>query len=557
MAMLKELIIQNFGLIDKINLEFDEGLTIFTGETGAGKSILLDALRCVLGERMDTSFIRDPQKPCIIEAVFEIISPALKKVELIQEFIDPSENTLIIQRSLSNDGKSKVKINGLTVTIAQLKAIGNHLVDFHGAHDHQMLLSQDRHLGMLDQLVSFGKTQETYSELYLQYKKLEHQLNALVSLSQTRERDVDILAHEVKELESVPLNEDHYQDICQQQIKINNAQRLHEHIQNALSVFEDEDLGVETQLRRSFNPLKNLAQIDPAMESSLQSLAQIQEQTQGLIAQLTDYADGLDFDAAQAEEINRQHDTYSDILRKYGPQLTDAQQYYQQAKAKLDSIRNFSDNNAQLNAQIKEIESSLTKVAKEMTTKRQKAASLLNKTVESELKDLGIAHVRFEVRFDRCEFNAFGQDDVAFYISPNAGEDLKPLADIVSSGEAARVMLALKKALINVDPVPVLIFDEIDAQIGGRLGDITGKKLKELAAARQVVLITHLPQIASFADKHFKVIKIVKAQRAITEVKELDKKERIEEIAQMMSGQKTSNISLTHAKDMLAAAQKS
>jgi DNA repair protein RecN (Recombination protein N) len=284
-------------------------------------------------------------------------------------------------------------------------------------------------------------------------------------------------------------------------------------------------------------------------------LTGIQEQANDLISQLNDYAAGLNFDGQTAQAIHEQCDAYSDIKRKYGPTLEDAYQFYTEAKAKLDLIKNFEHNDQKLRDTLKSQEKLLAQIAQKMTKSRQNAAEDLKTTIESELKELGILQVKFEVRFEKVPYNKDGHDKVIFYISPNAGEDLKPLAQIVSSGEAARLMLALKKALIKVDPIPVLIFDEIDAQIGGRLGTITGKKLKELAGRRQVILITHLPQIASFADRHYKVSKSVKAGRATTEIHLLEGKVRVEEIAQMMSGTNTTKISLSHAQDMLAQAK--
>ncbi len=554
--MLIQLTIKNFALIESLSIEFDQKLNIFTGETGAGKSILIDALRSVLGERIDSSSIRDPKNPCIIEAVFEL-DQTLRSNEIFVDLLQADETQLIIQRSISADGKNKIKINGFNVTVAQLRSIGNHLIDFHGAHDHQMLLSENEHLKMLDKLVDFKSLKNDYSNIYKDYTDLQNKLQTLNNLTQTRQRDLDLLTHQVKELESVPLNEEKYEQVSQEIVKINNAQKLHEHIQNLLGILEDEDSGVHQQIRKAFSPLKNLNHIDEKTSPLFDQLTSIQEQTNDLIGELTNYADSLSFDENQAEETNKIYDQYQDIKRKYGPSLSEANSFYQESKEKLELIKNFEHNDSQIRQSIGEKEKELTKIANKMSKARQTAAEELNATIEKELKDLGINHVRFEVRFEKISFSPNGTDHVVFYISPNAGEELKPLAQIVSSGEAARVMLALKKALIKVDPIPVLIFDEIDAQIGGRLGTITGKKLTQLARHRQVILITHLPQIASFANQHLKVTKSLKAGRAMTEIKLLDDKARVEEIAQMMSGHNATRISLEHAQDMLATAQKS
>jgi len=553
--MLTQLTIHNFGLIDKISIEFVKNFNILTGETGAGKSILIDALRLSLGERFDTSSIRDTQIPCFIEAVFNISDKKLLDLELIKEFLNADDHNLIIQRTHSASGNSKIKINGMSVTINQLKSIGNHLIDFHGPHDHQMLLSEEQHLIMLDSLVNFKDAKEEYRKIFTAYEQTKKQLRELNDLAQTRQRDIDLLSHQVKELEAVPLFDDKYNELLQEQIKLNNAEKLHEHIQTLLGVLDDEDSGANTLLRKAFSPLRSLTQIDEKSAALLDQLSGIQEQTSDLISQLNDYASSLNFDPKTAQTIHDQCDAYADIKRKYGPTLAEAQDFLNDSKVKLDLIKDFEHNDQRLRETLGIQEKELTQIALKISKGRRKAAEDLKVTIESELKELGILHVKFEVRFEKVALNTDGYDKIAFYISPNAGEDLKPLAQIVSSGEAARLMLALKKALIKVDPIPVLIFDEIDAQIGGRLGTTTGKKLKELSACRQVILITHLPQIASFADRHFKVVKSVKTGRTLTEVLLLEDKRRVEEIAQMMSGTNATKIALSHAQDMLAQAK--
>ncbi len=554
--MLSQLTIKNFGLIDQVILEFDAHLNILTGETGAGKSILIDALRSVLGERIDATSIRDAKEPLFIEAVLEITDKNLRQNENIAEFLTEDDNNLIIVRTLTADGKSKIKINGQTVTVGQLKALGNHLIDFHGPHDHQMLLMEDQHLSLLDQLIDFKNLKTEYKNAFETYSNIKHEIQKLNALSSTQARDLDFLSHQVKELESVPLSEEKYESLLQEQTKINNAEKLHEHIQSVLSVLNDDDTGVNNRLRKGFTSLRSLVQIDERSKAFLDELTLIQEQSTELSAQLEDYAQSLEYDHDAAQKIMDQCDLYYEIKRKYGPTLDDAQKLYEESKAKLDLIKNFEHNDKHLRNALDAAHKEIKSIATKITKARQKAGADLKLTIESELKELGINHVQFEVRLEPIEFNTTGQDRVIFYISPNAGESLKPLAQIVSSGEAARVMLALKKALIHVDPIPVLIFDEIDAQIGGRLGSITGKKLKELSKKRQVILITHLPQIASFANRHYKVVKQVKSGRATTSVVLLEGKKQVEEIAQMMSGQETGKIALSHAEEMLSSAQR-
>ncbi|MCB9772381.1 MAG: DNA repair protein RecN [Candidatus Omnitrophica bacterium] len=554
--MLAQLTIENFGLIDRVTVEFVEKLNILTGSTGAGKSILIDGLRFALGERLNPAQIRDPHKPCIIEIVFELHDKKLLSNDIIKEFVNSDDHQIIINRQYLPDGRSKIKINGFNVTVGQLKALGDYLIDFHGAHDHQLLFSEDRHIGILDQLTDFGNNLELYSASYQKYLQIKKELQSLEDLSASRDRDLELLSHQVKELEQVPLDEDSFAKIAQEQIRINNAEKLYNHASSLLQILEGEDGSLADIVRKSFSPLRSLTHVDAKTVVFEQYLNNIQDNSEQLLSELRDYLDRLSFEPAQAAEVSQKYDIYDDVKRKYGPTLKEAANFFNDAKEKYRLLLNFAENDAELRERLSDAQKDLKKIAQKLTAARKKSADLLKETIEKELKDLGIDHVSFEARIIADDFHANGSDKVVFYISPNAGVDLKPLAEIVSSGEAARLMLALKKALIKVDPIPVLIFDEIDAQIGGRLGTITGKKLKELSQNRQVILITHLPQIASFADSHFKVVKKVSGGRTITMVNPLDKEARVKELAEMMSGTAQSDISLTHAESMLSSAKK-
>jgi DNA repair protein RecN (Recombination protein N) len=554
--MVTQLTIQNFGLIDNLSLEFCDKLNILTGETGAGKSIIIDALRYALGDQLNASQIRNPALSCAVEVVFELADKELRENEVFSEYLPDGEKSLIINRTYAPDGKKKIKVNGFSVTLAQLKELGNHLVDFHGPNDHQMLLSADSHLAILDRLTDFGKLKEEYTVGFKKYSDLRSKLKALHEAASSRERDCDLLGHQVKELEQVPLDEAKYEHLLQEQTRLNNVTKLYECASLLLNALENDDSGVAQGLSQAFTPLKTLNKIDSSTERFAEKLSLIQENAQELISDLNSYLESLSFEPQEAAEINKNCDIYQDIMRKYGPGLDDAARFYQEAKQKYELLVNLEQNDAALQQEIKGLEKDLLQVAQKITKQRKKAARLLEETIEKELTELGIVHVQFECRISKAELNSQGEDGVSFYISPNAGEELKPLAEIVSSGEAARLMLALKKALTKVDPIPVLIFDEIDAQIGGRLGTITGKKLQEISRDRQVILITHLPQIASFAENHYRVYKKVKDNHTTTIVELLSKDERVKEMAKMMSGEKESSISLAHAQDMLAKAKK-
>ncbi|MCR4338019.1 MAG: DNA repair protein RecN [Candidatus Omnitrophica bacterium] len=558
--MLSQLTIQNFGLIDKCSIDFEKGLNTLTGATGAGKSIIIDGLRCVLGEKISASHIRDKDKPCLVEAVFDLPRKTFANHLSFQDFLQEEDGpvaSLIIQRQYFSDGRAKIKINGLTVTLTQLRELGNHLIDFHGPHDHQMLFSPTNHLTILDQLTDFGKDLEHYQSRYKIFKDLERQWEELKNLSNTSAREIDLLQHQIQELEQVPLSDEKYELLHQELVKIRNAEKLYQLTSSILQTFESGNPNISEIIQSAFSPLRTLNQIDEKTSALTTYLENVQENSESLLSELKDYLDSLSFQPQDAEKINQQYDAYENIRRKYGPTLQEAQCFYTQAKEKYDLLTNLEHNDQELKSQMAALEKELGTLAKKLTQSRKKTADFLKKVVEKELRDLGIDHVTFEARITSSEFQPHGHDEVVFYISPNLGESLKPLSEIVSSGEAARVMLALKKALIKVDPIPVLIFDEIDAQIGGRLGTITGKKLKELSLNRQVLLITHLPQIASFADRHLKVLKTTSAGKTFTQIQLLENEERVTELAQMMSGTKKSDISLSHAEEMLAKAQES
>jgi len=552
--MLTQLVIKNFGLIDEVSIEPGEGLNVLTGETGAGKTILIDALRFTLGERLNSSQIRDASRPCTVEAVFELSDKYLAEYPVFSEHTSSDDSRLIINRTAAPDGRSRIKVNGLNLAVSELKNLGNHLVDFHGPNDHQLLLSSDSHITTLDRLSDLGSLKKEYSEIYGEYSALLRRQKDLDELAASRERDLDLLTHQIKELEQVPLDEQKYEDLKHEQARLDNAEKLHESVQALIQILEDEEYGLTETVRKSFTPMGELNRMDESTRDFAELLDRIQSSADVLLSSLRAYADNLTFEPDTAGQVQKKNDIYYDIIRKYGPSLSDAKKFYEEARRKYDLLVDLEHNDAELKKKTREAEKAATLLASKITKARKKTAALLKDTIESELKELGIKHVLFECRIEKAELGPDGRDKVTFYISPNAGEDLKPLAEIVSSGEAARLMLALKKALTRVDPIPVLIFDEIDSSIGGRLGTITGKKLKSISTDRQVILITHLPQIASFGNVHFKVIKRVEKGRTLTDVRPLEGDDRVKELAEMMSGEGKSDLSVKHARDMLAGA---
>ncbi|MBF0593937.1 MAG: DNA repair protein RecN [Candidatus Omnitrophica bacterium] len=555
MRMLESLMIRNFGIIEHTTMAFTSGLNTLTGETGAGKSILIDALRFALGERFQSSYLRDGADVCTVEAIFSLKPSFLKTLPNWDDF-KSDDHTLIIQRSVSADGRNKAKLNGLAIPIAQLKEIGDLLIDFHGPNDHQQILAEDQHLVIIDALTVFIPSLKEYQRDFDQFSQTKNKLSQLQELAISRERDISLLSHQINELEQVPLTEEDLAEIERDRIKINNAEKLYTHITQTMAILENDEVSLESLLSKAFKPLQHLSDIDDNAAVFLNSLSTLQESAGALLNDLRDYADSLSFDPGFAQSINSRYDAYIDIKRKYGPTLSDAKKFYNEAKIKFSLLNDFEQNEDDLRNDLKTKENSLTKQAKAVTLQRKKTALLLKTTIENELKELGFKSISFETRFENAPLSHRGADKVVFFISTNTGEELKPLADIVSSGEAARLMLAIKRALMKVDPVPVLIFDEVDAQIGGRLGTVIGTKLKEISQHRQVILITHLPQIAAFANTHFKISKTVDKGRTRTVVESLETRDRVNELAHMMGGDLVSAVAVKHAKDMLSEALK-
>ncbi|MEI8345745.1 MAG: DNA repair protein RecN, partial [Candidatus Omnitrophota bacterium] len=530
---------QNYGLIDRVAIEFGRGLNVLTGETGAGKSILIGALRYALGERLHADQVRDAQSPCVVELVCELSRELAEESEALREYLG-EDDQLIIHRTYAPDGKNKIRVNGFSLTLAQLKTIGDLLIDFHGPNDHQMLLAQQSHIRILDRLCGgLEPLRQTYAGLYEKFKATERALEEIRASSLSRERDLELLGHQLRELERVSLDSKKYAEILEKETQVKNHQKLFDSAAALTGLFENEENGIDERIGKAYPFARQLATVDKSTASLEEKINRLGELLKEIVRDLGRYQESLAFEPGQARQLAAQCDAYHDILRKYGPTIEAAGDFYKKSKDRRDFLINLEHNDKDLRVELSKTEKALTEAAAQMSKQRRKTALMLAKSVEAELQDLGIAQVRFECRISPVAPKSDGADDVTFYLSPNLGEALKPLAEIVSSGEAARVMLALKKSLTKVDPIPVLIFDEIDAQIGGRLGTVIGTKLCELAADRQVILVTHLPQIAGFAQRHFKVSKKTAAGRTMTSVDLLDRAARVKEMALMMGSDKT------------------
>ncbi|MDP3920460.1 MAG: DNA repair protein RecN [Candidatus Omnitrophota bacterium] len=559
--MLTQISIKNFALIDEMTLDFGAGLNALTGETGAGKSILIDALRMALGERMEIEMVRDKSRPCIIEAAFLATDENLRNKEIFQQILEEGDEYVILKREVTLAGRSKNFVNGRVVNLSALRDIACALVDFHGHYDNQRLFEPDSHLEFIDRLAGIvagpsASLLESYRVIYHQFQKLLRKKESLLAARDGKERQVDLLKYQIEEIESVNPKPDEDLHLTEEKIRLAHAQKLYDLTSEILTALDEKEDSASSLLGSISRCFDDWHRIDDSIEKTKEEMGAVGLNLEEIIRTVQDYRADLSFDEDRLEELESRIDRMEHLKRKYGITIQQVLEFCSEAKEKLDALENSEVYEKDLDKEIDEVLTGLKQNAAALSQKRVKRAADLGKVVEGELRELNIRHARFECRASKGDFGPRGQDIIEFFMSPNAGEPLKPLAEIASSGEASRIILALKRALMKVDSIPTLIFDEIDANIGGRLGRVVGDKLKQISGERQVLLITHLPQIASYADRHIKVEKWVEKGKTQVAYKVLAGQERVQELAQMMSGEDETQISKTHAQEMLKSASK-
>ena len=551
--MLKELRIENFAIIQKLSLEFSRGLVIFTGETGAGKSIILDALEAVLGGRAETNTIRTGDDRAQIEATFwlnpAIREPVQRLLEAEDLLDDPEYVTL--SREIRNEGRNTARINGRVVTAALQREVGAYLVDIHGQSEHLSLLQVRSHLRLLDSFADLAPQLADYRKTYELLTDVRRQLESLRLSEQDAARRTDMLTFQIAEIDAAKLKPGEEEELRQERTRLANAESLASHVQNALSLIEDENpevRGISELLGEVTGALQSLSRIDPSttgyLETAESSLAALQD----LALELQNYAEKIEFNPRALDRIEERIDLINSLKRKYGNDLEEVLAFGERAKQELDSITHAEERLGELESQEAELLQTLAQKAGVLSEHRHQAAEQLGGLVEVELDDLRMANARFmaaiETRPDengiplpdgsRVAFDATGYDRVAFMVETNPGEGFKPLVKVASGGETSRLMLALKDVLAKADQVPTLIFDEIDQGIGGRVGMTVGEKLWSLSRQHQVMCITHLPQLAAYGEQHLKVTKQMVDGRTISDVITLSGRDRQEELAQML-----------------------
>ncbi|MBU2471246.1 MAG: DNA repair protein RecN [Bacteroidetes bacterium] len=564
--MLKHLYIRNYALIEKLEVGFENGLNIITGETGAGKSIIIDALSLILGERADTEAVRKDSEKSIVEGTFEISRNKNLKVLLEEQNVDYTDE-LILRREVSVKGQSRCFVNDSPITLNILKNIGDLLVDLHGQHEHQSIFKTETHIDLLD---DFGGHTQLVDEFYTAYKRLLDEINNLNTLrnkeNQLREKR-ELYEFQVNEIDAVgpELGEE---ERLENELKIlENAEKLNEITAQLYQLLYEGDKSAFEQLVQSRKQIENLARIDNSFDESLKEAQTAEAVVKELAAFINNYNSKIEFNFEKLENIRNKLGHISLLKKKYGGSIEALLSYRKKIGNELKLAENFEDEIKKLKILIEEKRKIASEIAIKLLSKRKESAKKVNNSIVKVLSELGIQTSKFETRIDnnkvtdveglvRLNTNFYettpkGIDFVEFYISTNIGEDVKPLVKVASGGEISRIMLALKTILAKSERLPLLIFDEIDIGVSGRIAQAVGLSLKNLSKFHQIIAITHLPQIAGLADVHFVVEKIEDGKRSYTNMKQLNMDERIREVAKLMSGEEVTEAGLKSARELI------
>jgi DNA repair protein RecN (Recombination protein N) len=565
--MLTELSIRNLAVIESVHLQFRQGFHVLTGETGAGKSIIIDALSLVIGARGSADLVRHGCERAEVEASFDIAADhpvwdALKRFGFEASYDEP----LVIRREVTIQGKSAARINGRLANLSMLREIGEWLVNIHGQHEHQSLLKTDQHLKWLDLYgeAEIGPAKQRYRECYETYTALRKELRQLSETSQQALQMQDLYRFQQEEIAAAGLKIGEDECLAEEKRKLANAEKLYHHAAQSYELLYAGGKGLDA-IGKALKHVQDIAPLDPnALNPILSQMQDAYYQLEDAAYQLREYRDAIEFRPDRLEEIERRLDAISLLKRKYGEQISDILAYLQNITEQLAAIENKDEKIAELKKRLDEETKRLVACASDLTDIRKTVALRLAGQIEEELRELHMEKTRFEVQMTRTEddddqtvgwkVNRDGWDEAEFMISPNPGEPLRPLSKIASGGEISRIMLAMKAIFARVDRIPVLVFDEVDTGVSGRAAQAIAEKMASLSRNCQVFAVTHLPQVACMADAHYSIEKAVEGGRTFTRVRELDDSARASELARMLGGVEVTGTTLSHAQEMLAMA---
>jgi len=566
--MLVELHIENFAIIDRLDLQLGPGLVIFTGETGAGKSILIDAVETLLGGRADSTLVRSETDRASVEGTFRIDS-TIRSVfhEILQrEDMLDDPDFLTLGREIRLNGRSIARVNGRVVSASLLRELGEYLVDVHGQSEHLSLLRVSQHQQLLDRFADISSLSSAYQQTYHALRALRQELASLRQSEQEAARQIDMLNYQIQEIEVAHLRDGEEAELREERNRLANAEELASQTQTALLALDEgtpESPATTDLFGQVVSALNSLARLDPALAEQAELGQSLFDSLSELSRNLRAYLDEIEFNPRRLDQVEERLALIHSLKRKYGDSVPAVIEFSRKARTQLDAITHAGERIAELEQRETGLLSQLGKQGEELSEKRRQQSAILGKALEAELENLQMSQARFQVDFQqrddpngvilsdgrRVAFDAHGLEKLEFLIAPNPGEGMKPLAKIASGGETSRLMLALKNVLASADQVPTLIFDEIDQGIGGRVGTVVGQKLWRLARHHQVLCVTHLPQLAAFGEYHFHVEKNIHAGRTTTQVRKLEGDTRLEELAQMFGG--VSQGTLQSARELL------
>jgi DNA repair protein RecN (Recombination protein N) len=553
-ATLSSLRIRNLALVEDLTWLLQPGFTAVTGETGSGKSIIVGALKLLVGERADKSLVRSGADSCSVEAVFDLPDPALLtsfNAQLESLGVEPCESgQLLLRRSFSPAGANRQFVNGSPTTLATLKELGSRLVDLHGPHDHQSLLSTERQLALLDACAGSQPLLDSYSHAYRQITALQTELEALSGSEAALERERDLLTHQTQEIESANLSSNEETGLLARYQLVSNGRRLLDLCHSLLGRLSEADDALLSRLNEAGRLLRDFERLDPNAAPFTQSHLQAVSALEDLVSGLRHYADQLEIDPDQLRKLEDRVSQIESLKRKYGGSIDAVLAFGQEAAARLSKLNSRSSELERITREIETSGQQLAHIGAQLTTKRSKAAPELAKHILAHLRDLGFKNAGFSIPLlPLPKPGPHGFETVDFLFAPNPGEPAKPLRSIASSGEISRVMLAIKSSLAAQDTVSLLVFDEIDANVGGEIAQAVGAKMRQIATGHQVLCISHFPQVAALASEQFVVSKEFTQNRTFSRLEKVEGDSRIEEIARMLGGKADS--ARNHARTLL------
>lgn len=557
--MLSQLSIENIALIDKLELSLTDGLNVLSGETGAGKSIIIDSLNFVLGERADKSLIRYGTDFAVVQAVFEDYLTPQVSIYLENLGIE-AEDVLILRRKMSVDGKNECRINGRISTLSILKGLTEMLVDIHGQHEHQSLLKSANHIKLLDNIGEkiISSAKEDVKNAHKRYVALKREFAKFGDASE-RERKLDILTYQIDEIEKADVKEGEEDELLAQRKRIRNMEKILSALSDAKRILDGYDsASVSASIKNCSSLLNSISAYDDRISPLTDRLDSAKVEISDISDTLEDMLERLDFDARSAEKIEERLEVVRTILHKYGGNYNSLQKFYQSAFQEANMLANASETVEKLEKDIAKARTTLLESAQNLTARRQKVASKFEKDIMKELGDLGMNGSTFKVDIqtssDPDEITDNGADNIEFMISPNVGEPLKPLAKIISGGEMSRFMLAFKNIVAGVDGIGTMVFDEIDTGISGNISAVVSEKMCNISRNRQVIAVTHMPSLAAMADSHYLIAKSTQNGKTLTHVDLLE--DDTDEIARLIGGNDYSQYAVPHAREMKTWAQK-